>query len=375
RFVDIKEEVTEEHLRTAPRIEEIVDERQAGVLKGVRERAMEQDVVVDCKKLGKDERQLMELLDQFGSDDDEHEEDDEEEEDQEKDEEEDGDAFSDEDRMNAVQDDDDDDFNEPIRPAVRANSDDEDDDDFSMNIVERFSGPLPHSEPASHNKGILKASATDKAMQKGKSVKFDSTVVAHVASNTELLEISDSEQEKDQEAKMANLMSALQLSGCGNTSQKPKIQVIGEEKPTKQVVSTRDSGNRRPVKSAIVERPEVSEVTADMVDEDMHAKEISQAYARMRFGKMSAGKLDGAAGIAEKVLAETPGVRFADRKKTVEGAAAGDEDEMERRIELPGDAVPVVERDPKPPAVVHQERPATAKKMSRFKARRMGMEQ
>ncbi|ORX70531.1 hypothetical protein DL89DRAFT_266742 [Linderina pennispora] len=350
RFVDIKEEVTDEHLRETL-IEEIeeIDEQQQKALQGVRERAMKQ-TKADRNKVGKDEQRLLDLLDQFDSDEDDDE-DEEEAEDEEAEEEvdgdEDGDAFSDEDRMNAAQDDDDDDFNDPIRPPVHSDSDDsdgDDNDDFRMNIVERFSGPPSNTEPSAPRKSILKPRtpagpdvkpSVVKMAQQGKSVKFDSTVVAHVPTSTDLLGIGD----EDDEGEVKKVSA-----GCESGTPTPKIQVIDEERPQLKFVpntaKARPPKASRPVKSAIVEREEVAEVTEDM-----------------------AGKLDDAATVAEKVLENTPGIRFADRKQA------------------PKDPVSAVERDPKPPAVIHQDRPPTApvpeapKKMSRFKARRMGLEQ
>ncbi|KAJ1955485.1 uri1, prefoldin-like chaperone, partial [Linderina pennispora] len=363
RFVDIKEEVTDEHLRETL-IEEIdeIDEQQQKALQGVRERAMKQ-TKVDRNKVGKDEQRLLDLLDQFDSDDDEEEEEEEDEEaEEEVDGDEDGDAFSDEDRMNAAQDDDDDDFNDPIRPPAHSDSDDSDDDDsddFRMNIVERFSSPPSKTEPAAPKKSILKPRtpagpdvkpSVAKMAQQGKSVKFDSTVVAHVPTSTDLLGIGD-EDDEGEVKKVSGLIDAIRLSGCESGTPTPKIQVIDEERPQLKFVpntaKARPPKASRPVKSAIVEREEVAEVTEDMVDEDMHSREISQAYARMRFAKMSAGKLDDAATIAEKVLENTPGIRFADRKQAVKDT---DLEDGYSRIELPKDPVSAVERDPKPPA-------------------------
>ncbi|KAJ1848191.1 hypothetical protein LPJ57_008629, partial [Coemansia sp. RSA 486] len=113
--------------------------------------------------------------------------------------------------------------------------------------------------------------------------------------------------------------------------------------------------------------------TLESVDDDLHAKEIAQAYVRMRHARMATGKMDGAAELAERVLATVPGVMLVDRPGDGGDAIEDDKDNGGfERIELASDPSPYNMQQP--PEVVHQDA-APKPKMSRFKAKRLGLQE
>ncbi|KAJ1955334.1 hypothetical protein GGI12_005585 [Dipsacomyces acuminosporus] len=426
RIIDIKEELTEEHLGDDSHLNIVGDAdltKQAAALKAVRERAIADGDNKDHRRaLGKEEQDLLAMADQFDSEDEDEEEEEEDSEEsasEKEEEDEEGDAFSDEDRANAARDDDDDDFND-LQVRETRYSDREDDDDeegFKMSVVERYSRPPAGNEDASSEprKGILKEKSPMSYFKKQradagsrKSVSFDKDIQVHVPHSQELLDKNDEDSEV---SKVANLLSAINMSNQHQISKQPKIVVLDDEyeenktragskesysfkpstamsgvrskkamgsiPPTTKKETKREAVPQQPMKQAIVEKDVAGVVTQDIVDEELHSREIAQAYNRMRFARMSAGKLDGAAEVAERVLKDLPGVKLVDSK------APKKEDDGYERIELPGDPSPFVSTslNPQPPEVVHQEsRPSTQPpeqqkpKMSRFKAQRLGLD-
>ncbi|KAJ2022389.1 hypothetical protein IWW57_004540 [Coemansia sp. S610] len=399
--------------------------------------------------LGTEEQRIMDLLDQLDSDDEGLDEDASDDERNSGDEDEDGDAFSDEDRANAARDDDEDDYNDHSsrqrRQPQRHHSDDEDDNDIGidakLNVVERHrspvsSGPLPRVDDG--HKGILKQSMPLSLFKKhrageaagtgkgaSKSVSFDSTAVAYTQPSQDLLDESNVDEDV---TRVANLLSMIGMSGQDKVKAAPKIAIIddtsvssskqgsvvpvvGKFKPnvSKAGVRSRDNAAssspakpktpkaQQPLKSAVVERSAVpSDTNQDIVDEDMHAREIAQTYNRMRLAKLVSGNLDEAADVAERILATTPGVTLIESKAPKDD---DDEDNVDadgyERIELPEDpsSLSLGSVGLQPPEVVHEPRqppqaPAavqssepepqqqpTKPKMSRFKAQRLGLEE
>ncbi|KAJ2486784.1 hypothetical protein IWW37_005484 [Coemansia sp. RSA 2050] len=402
--------------------------------------------------LGAEEQRIMDLLGQFDSDDeglDEGASDDERNSsDEDEDGDEDGDAFSDEDRANAAQDDDEDDYNDhpsrQHRQSQRRLSDDEYYNDIGgnakLNVVERYrnpvsSSPLPRVDGG--HKGILKKStslslfknqkageAVGAGKRASKSVSFNLTAVAYTQPSQDLLDDGNVDEDV---SRVANLLSTIGMSGQDKVKAAPKIAVIddttassskpgsaapvvGKFKPNvpKSVVRSWDNAGssssakpktpnaQQPLKSAVVERSAVpSDTNQDIVDEDMHAREIAQTYNRMRLAKLVSGNLDEAAEVAERILATTPGVTLIESKapKDDDNVDSVDADGYER-IELPEDpsSLSLGSVGLRPPEVIHEPRqpprtPATVQssepetqqptkpKMSRFKAQRLGLEE
>ncbi|KAJ2890050.1 hypothetical protein IWW38_004346 [Coemansia aciculifera] len=173
--------------------------------------------------------------------------------------------------------------------------------------------------------------------------------------------------------------------------------VVDKFKPnvsnTNVPAKSKPSKAQQPMKSAVVERSALASATdQETVDEEMHAREIAQAYNRMRFAKLAAGKLEDAANVAERILASTPGVTLIESNAPKDD---GDEDNVGdyTRIELPEDPSPFSSGSlgNQPPEVVHQpkktlapvtaqaseteaQQPVAKPKMSRFKAQRLGLD-
>ncbi|KAJ2837991.1 hypothetical protein FBU31_001022 [Coemansia sp. 'formosensis'] len=404
------------------------------------------------ESLGAEEQSIMDILDQFNSDEDFDEvaSDDQDSGDND----EDGDAFSDEDRANAAQDDDEDDYNDHSSrqrhhsQRHRRNSDDDDDNDIGgdakLNIVERYRSPAATSPPArvdDGHKGILKQSTPTSLFKKkradevlgsgkglSKSVSFNATAVAYTQPSQDLLDESNVDEDI---SRVTNLISMIGMSGQDKAKAAPKIAIIddipavtsssnkqvsaapavGKFKPnvSKSGVRSRDAASsspsakpktpkaQHPMKSAVIERSAVpSDTNQDIVDEDMHAREIAQTYNRMRLAKLASGNLDEAAKVAERILAETPGVALIESKapKDDDDDDGGVDADGYERIELPEDPssfdLGSMDRQ-RPPEVIHRPRqppptPATVQssepepqqpakpKMSRFKAQRLGLE-
>ncbi|KAJ1947518.1 hypothetical protein GGF37_000283 [Kickxella alabastrina] len=417
RFVEIKEELeegVEVPFSQGDELEEaelVVSAGVAADLEAKRLRAIEEAGAVadiDRQNLGLEEQRILDILDQFNSDDDLEDDDDEDtEEDEDEDE---GDEFSEEDRANAAQDDDEDDFNDYTRNG--SNSDDDQPSELKSKVIERFVEAPPRNSP----KGILKAPvslfkskrAEDTAARESsaRSVSFNPEAVAYSLPQGDsspvdpvaglLAEMAVSEDKK----KQSNLLFKPNtgLSGVrfpGSSSIKSDNKAPGTPNvPKKQQ-------QNQPMKTAVVERETTAEPTTETVDEEMHAKEIAQAYSRMRFAKMSGGKLEGAAEVAEQVLATMAGVTLVDKR--------GEDGEMDKqefeRIEIPSDPSPyaMMNRNQSPPEVACAPKPVRTPvvesvkesvkesvaptaaaaapglqqakpKMSRFKAQRLGLE-
>ncbi|KAJ2796400.1 uri1, prefoldin-like chaperone [Coemansia helicoidea] len=307
-------------------------------------RSLEAGAALDRSQLNAEQRKLMELLDQIEDDEDDAESSHDQHSQDEDDEGDEGDAYSDDDRAMAVRDDDEDDYNNGD-PAANSSSDEEGPD---VGVVERMPPVLPDlpgEASQSSPRGILKP-PTPRAHRAGgsadkKSVSFGAATMAPEA-----------------------LSEHTASRGVDEV-----VQRLGSMKTSPLATKTEDAG-AQPLRSTVVEKthPVADDVTLDMADSDMHAREIAQAYNRKRFQRMSAGMLDGAAAAAEGILAGTKGVTLVDATDDQDGgarrAAAVFADEPER-----------VSRDDLnagPPQVVSD---AQAKpKMSRFKARRMGLE-
>ncbi|KAJ2342397.1 uri1, prefoldin-like chaperone [Coemansia sp. RSA 2673] len=461
-IVDIKEELDAEqvpdfHDQTdgaepvlTKSAKEELEAKRARVIQSLSSPAAESKVK---QALGAEEQRIMDMLDQFNSDDEDLDEDASEDEEHSGDNDEDGDAFSDEDRANAAQDDDEDDYNDHSlrqRPSQRhrSNSDDEDNDidgDTKLNVVERYRSPVT-SSPSPHmddgHKGILKKSTpvslfkkqrADEVAGSGngspKSVSFNTTAVAYTQPSQDLLDESNVDEDI---SRVTNLISMIGMSGQDKAKSTPKIAIIdeipavaasskqgsavpvvGKFKPnvSKAGVRSRDTGDssstakpkapkaQQPMKSAVIERSALpSDTNQDIVDEDMHAREIAQVYNRMRLSKLASGNLNEAADIAERILADTPGVTLIESKAPKDDDD-GDEGAMDvdgyERIELPEEpsSFGLSSVSQRPPEVVHQPRlppPAPVAvqnaepqpqpqqpakpKMSRFKAQRLGLE-
>ncbi|KAJ2312086.1 hypothetical protein H4S02_005221 [Coemansia sp. RSA 2611] len=315
----------------------------------------------------------------------------------------DGDAFSDDDRAHAARDDDEDDFNAGAQFARRR---DGSDDELQLDIVER---PRPP-------RGILKSPvptsrlASPAGKQRKKSVSFNATAVSYAGASHELLDDGDGDEDI---ARVARLLG--QLQAPPTTESAPLISVISEDAPPVSVISNdaprfkpnvkaaraKSAGAKpaappapkaavggpaassQPLRRQVVERGAAAAVTHDDVDEDMHAREIALAYTRMRRARLASGSLDGAAELAEQVLAATPGVTLVDAPaRTPSAEHNGDFEHSEdfERIELPADTSHSTGMGGRPPEVVHVPTapkatdPATPKpKMSRFKAQRLGL--
>ncbi|KAJ1800549.1 hypothetical protein LPJ75_006515 [Coemansia sp. RSA 2598] len=347
-------------------------------------------VALDRSKLSAEERRFLETIERF-TDDDEDDDEDQDEVDDQSELEDDGDAFSDEDRANAARDDDEDDYND----SDYDRSDDGDDDGppTRSTVVERvFESQPPSSQPAAPSpqqpKSILKqkpASSLFKrrlAEQKHpddddsagptRSVRFDAS-----ANTTHTLPRQDAAAESAVQ-QAADLMGELQVEDRAAKKHaplvfKPNVAAVS------RVRSQPPNNAAHPMKRAVVERDSAAMTelpTLESVDDDLHAKEIVQAYARMRHARLATGKLDGAAEIAERVLGATPGVTLVDRAGGQGSGAPEDADDQGfERIELAGDPSPLnmAHAAPHPPEVVHQDAPRP--KMSRFKAKRLGLEE
>ncbi|KAJ2664731.1 uri1, prefoldin-like chaperone [Coemansia sp. RSA 1200] len=451
----------------------------------------------DYSKLSTKQREILEILDQIGSDEEEgihyeKEADDKNELDYSAEESNEGDAFSDEDRANAACDDDDDDYNGS--PNVVDN--DTDDSVLKFRVIERrvsSSTSLPRSSESP--KSILKPStpismfkdrrqaastagdSSGSGIKRLKSVSFNAVAEAYTQPNTELLDENNIDEDVSRVADLMNVLSTrssvLSRSSGSSADRLPKISVINEVsaeeereeeetakpsslgelrargtttassspykfKPNTAALSgvrsgrasssTLDSGphasvraampskaaspktavGNNPMKTRVVERSSAIDENVnmlDVVDEEIHAREIAQAYNRMRFAKMSAGKLDGAADIAERVLSEIPGITLVDGKGgDEENISSGQKnpDDGYERIELPSDPSPYSSTSSRPPEVIHKPRPKASAttlptpteeaiqvndsgsisdqkhqakpKMSRFKAQRLGLE-
>ncbi|KAJ2243039.1 hypothetical protein GGI13_006742 [Coemansia sp. RSA 455] len=459
-IVDIKEELDAEQVpdfhdqtdRAEPALtkssKEALEAKRARVIQSLSSLATESK---GKQALGAEEQRIMDMLDQFNSDDEDLDEDASEDEENSGDNDEGGDAFSDEDRANAARDDDEDDYNDHssrqrLSQRHRSNSDDEDNDidgDTKLNVVERYrspvtSSPLPRMDDGL--KGILKKSTpvslfkkqrADEVVSSGngspKSVSFNTTAVVYTQPSQDLLDESNVDEDI---SRVTNLIGMIGMSGQDKAKSTPKIAIIdeipavaasskqgsavpvvGKFKPnvSKAGVRSRDTGDssstakpkapkaQQPMKSAVIERSALpSDTNHDIVDEDMHAREIAQVYNRMRLAKLASGNLNEAADIAERILADTPGVTLIE-SKAPKNDDEGDEGAMYadgyERIELPEESSSFGLRSvsQRPPEVVHQPRlppPAPVAvqsaeplpqqpakpKMSRFKAQRLGLE-
>ncbi|KAJ1895273.1 hypothetical protein GGI03_007328 [Coemansia sp. RSA 2337] len=459
-IVDIKEELDAEQVpdfhdqtdRAEPALtksaKEALEAKRARVIQSLSSLATESK---GKQALGAEEQRIMDMLDQFNSDDEDLDEDASEDEENSGDNDEGGDAFSDEDRANAARDDDEDDYNDHssrqrLSQRHRSNSDDEDNDidgDTKLNVVERYrspvtSSPLPRMDDGL--KGILKKSTpvslfkkqrADEVVSSGngspKSVSFNTTAVVYTQPSQDLLDESNVDEDI---SRVTNLIGMIGMLGQDKAKSTPKIAIIdeipavaasskqgsavpvvGKFKPnvSKAGVRSRDTGDssstakpkapkaQQPMKSAVIERSALpSDTNHDIVDEDMHAREIAQVYNRMRLAKLASGNLNEAADIAERILADTPGVTLIE-SKAPKNDDEGDEGAMYadgyERIELPEESSSFGLRSvsQRPPEVVHQPRlppPAPVAvqsaeplpqqpakpKMSRFKAQRLGLE-
>ncbi|KAJ2337259.1 hypothetical protein GGI00_000354 [Coemansia sp. RSA 2681] len=444
---DFHEQTSESSARSdedvlAQRAKEALEAKRARVIQSLSDSSSSLAEAKDSKPLGAEEQRIMDLLNQFDSDDEDV---DEEASDHEQQSEgdEDGDAFSDEDRANAARDDDEDDYNDHAPQQQRhhshrhrGNSSDDDDADIGgdtiLNVVEKHcsppvSGPPPRADDS--HKGILKQSTpislfkkkrADEATSSGKgspkSVSFNSTAVAYAKPSQDLLDESNVDEDIN---RVADLISMIGMSGQdkGKAAAPPKIAIIdkvpaiasssskvvstppvvGKFKPNVSNAGVRSHGPtasssspapkspvkpkspkaQQPMKGAVVERSAVpSDTNQETVDEEMHAREIAQAYNRMRFVQLASGKLDEAADVAERILADVPGVTLIESKAPMDN---GDEDDRVaggdyQRIELPEEPSPLSAGSvgERPPEVIHQ--PTTKPKMSRFKAQRLGLE-
>ncbi|KAI9501926.1 hypothetical protein GGI25_000200 [Coemansia spiralis] len=489
KFIDIKEELDEGQLPefsntrddAARKIQEI-DPAASDVAKALaakRARTIEYLKAntasniddADYAKLTPGQREILDILDQIGSEEEEKEERESESSDNTNESDE-GDGFSDEDRANAARDDDDDDYNDHIS-SMYHDSEDHDGGTFKMSVVERRTSPLVGSSHRSNSppKGILKPrtpillcklpsdASTESSKKARKSVRFNMLAEAYAQPNQELLDESNVDEDISKVTSLINVISmspSATASSLGESAIKaPKISVIpevshdAEEDFDKQAISIANKANEagvvparkfkpnatalsgvrskstataspnnestesvtkgvvgQPMKTSVVERSPVAiedAPTQDIVDEQMHAREIAQAYNRMRFARMSGGKLDEAAEVAERILDQVPGVTLIDKSNTgsddedVDGISKGYE-----RIELPTDPSPYFSSTNNPPEVLHQKprpkkidpeppvdnssndsKPSSNQdlpqqqpnkpKMSRFKAQRLGL--
>ncbi|KAJ2870297.1 uri1, prefoldin-like chaperone [Coemansia asiatica] len=384
QIVDIKEEVVEgemafgEEPSVAPG--DCVEE-SSELMRDKRERAVGSgnDVALDRNKLSAEERRFLETFERYADDSEDDEENERGEEVVDRGEsEDDGDAFSDEDRANAARDDDEDDYNNSD------NEDDDDDDDGDGDeesatrptVVERVIESQPPSLPAAAPpKGILKqrpATSLFKRRMAEQKQTDDDDNSSSGPTRTVSFDASAKPSEEIGIEQVAERVDKLQIKDKKDAKkQSPMVfkpNVAAAVRPMKQAVVERDTFSSSS-SSLVTESP-----THESVDDDLHAKEIVQAYTRLRHKRMVTGKMDGAAEIAERVLSSIPGVTLVDRA----GAPGASEDksgEGFERIELAEDPSPfnMAHAAAHPPEVVHQEKQRP--KMSRFKAKRLGLEE
>ncbi|KAJ1742916.1 hypothetical protein LPJ68_001511 [Coemansia sp. RSA 1086] len=352
-IMDIKEQLAESQL---PGLEDGTEpeglaqtEDQAREMEEKRQRLIESlQSEADISVLDPETRAILEQLEQIGSEassDSESTEDSEE-----------GDAFSDEDRLNAARDDDEDDYNDAhLRPSEPPG-------------VE--SGPKSILKPSQPPQSLFRSRRNPPREPRGrKSVSFGEE---HAEAGEEHAEAGQ-EHLGDLAKRFEELGSVprpLQEAPAGSRPRfKPNVKAAG--------VRSQASGSRpkaaapgaqpasQPLRAQVVEREAAAAAAADApdADEDLHAREIALKYRRMRQARLASGVLEGAADIAEQVLAAVPGVTLVDAP----GSAQGDE-----RIELPGG--PAGQAFAEVPEVVAAgSRDSSAKpRMSRFKAQRLG---
>ncbi|KAJ2780566.1 uri1, prefoldin-like chaperone [Coemansia interrupta] len=284
--------------------------------------------------LGEEEQRVLEMMERLVAEGDGDEEEEEEGEEEDSDVDEEGDAFEHEDRANAARDDDEDDFNDDVS--------DEDPSDPPVREHPAESSIEPPATP----KGILKKSTP--------------------------------------------ILSPNRRTPSGTQNKNPAERTVSfspapaKSSPQNPPAAITPRAAQQPMKHAVVERPvdEDYAPTLDEVDQAVHAREIAQAYSRMRFAKKDAWGLD-RMDVAERVLENTPGVTLVGR---VASAVSEEHPQEGVRIELPPDPSPynMLNMPRAPPRVVHQdplpkpapnEPEAPAKpKMSRFKAKRLGLE-
>ncbi|KAJ2698345.1 hypothetical protein FB645_005666 [Coemansia sp. IMI 203386] len=365
RIVDIKEEVKDGELAFG---EETSAGGDPGVgiddeLRAKRERAISAATVsLDKRQLGAEERRFLEAIERYTDD-----EEDEESEEEAKYEDVDGsdhDAFSDEDRANAARDDDEDDYND----GGYAQSDDEENNEaVRPAVIERvfesqpsapikLKGILKPMTPISLFKQRRKANDDNPSDRNTRTVRFN-IPVDQAATGIEQMQENDDVPNKKKHQPLVFAPNAAKMSGKRSPS------AVAEQ-------------SKRPIKQTVVERSMLREderPTLESVDDDLHAKEIAQAYVRMRHARMATGKMDGAAELAERVLATVPGVTLVDRPGDGGDAIEDDKDNGGfERIELASDPSPYNMQQP--PEVVHQDA-APKPKMSRFKAKRLGLQE
>ncbi|KAJ1720048.1 uri1, prefoldin-like chaperone [Coemansia erecta] len=355
----------------------VVGERVDAELEAKRLRAVRGEQVVGTRQLGDEERRVLEMMERLVAEGDGDEEEEDEKVDGQSDggeEEEEGDAFEHEDRANAARDDDEDDFND--------GSSDEDESASAGNRVAKEEPVVssvqetviepPVERPPMPRKGILKKSTPICLYPRSRGAKI---------------------------AKPHGRTVRFSPEPADPSEQEPMPPTDSHTAQQQQQQNQNQQQQQQPMKRAVVERSVDSDYapTLDSVDEDMHAREIAQAYNRMRFAKKDAWGLD-RTDIAERVLENTPGVTLVDRMGSValeDGSSSTSmQREMEQgvRIELPADPSPynMLNMPHAPPQVIHQEpllKPASAPlsapaeaetssnpKMSRFKAKRLGLE-
>ncbi|KAJ2374826.1 hypothetical protein IW150_002884 [Coemansia sp. RSA 2607] len=354
--VEIKEEVQPgdnvfAEREAVPLVERVTDELEAKRLRAIRG-----EQVAATRSLDDEERLVLEMIERLVAEGDGDEEEDEEgeenEDDDDGDKDEEGDAFEHEDRANAARDDDEDDFND--------RTSDEDEGEGDHPAKHSFISPVrenvvesPASQPTTP-KGILKNNST--------STPSSLFLQRRTATSTPQASVDK---------------SPARTVKFNPESVKPVVA------QTPRASISRRAAAQQPMKQAVVERSvdDGYAPTLDSVDEDMHAREIAQAYNRMRFAKKDAWNLD-CKDIADQVLENTPGVTLVDRI----GSAVSEEGSPEEgaRIELPPDPSPynMVNMPQAPPQVVHQDplpkpvsaEPTSKPKMSRFKAKRLGLD-
>ncbi|KAJ2162867.1 hypothetical protein GGF46_000249 [Coemansia sp. RSA 552] len=354
RVVDIKEDlgVGEQPMMLAPSglgEEEVPSIADEAALRAKRERmirSLTEDAQVDRSQLADDDRALLEMLDTIeeeGSDDDDE-----------------AMRSGDERASDAGASSDD------GRPLV-AQSDDEDDfNDGRVMEEEEEVTPRRSASPAvgSPARSILKSPAPARSVQTpAKSVSFDPAAVAKSKPN--------------EDSRMARLLAALTTSEDDEQPARPSGNTAAGRK---------DAGaKQQPLRARVIERAPATGndddgLTEDAADEDMHAHEIAQAYHHKRRLRMAAGKLDGAAAIAEQVLERTPNVKLVD---ATPGSTGSQEANDPVRIELQPDYSTDPDAPPEVLAAVPRARPAMLEddpatqkpkpKMSRFKAQRLGL--
>ncbi|KAJ2082225.1 uri1, prefoldin-like chaperone [Coemansia sp. RSA 988] len=407
--------------------------------------------------LGSEERKIMDMLYQLEQEEQAYEEEESLDEDSISDriESDEGDEFSDEDRMNAAQDDDDD-FNDEFKLKVVENTNRSSPDTSRDMTPPAPKGILKSSAATSLFKD--RATKARSGNERKKSVGFHSTAVSYSKASNNLLDESNEDIDGmtkllgmlsgPSAAKTANkhttsgvprtsLIHEDDISrDADNTSVsiapeeiknqkpisvhkfKPNVDALTGARSKRQTASnsglnkeigssgddkiskkstTKKAVHGQPLRSSVVENKPVEhdEVTQDMVDEDMHAREIAQAYNRMRFARISTGQLDGAAETAEKILSEIPCVALIEPRTD----HIDDNDEYER-IEIPEEPsqFALAVDNSNPPEVIHKPRrapvlaqpaisssvpagesshvqpPQVKPKISRFKARRLGLD-